>query len=259
MRSLRIFWFFSLSSIKVTLQQGTSVFFFLLGKLVRFLFFGFFIYHLISRSEVLAGYTLIQTLIFFLTYNIVDSLSQLLFRNVYRFRPLVITGDLDLLLIKPFHPFLRVLIGGLDVLDAIPTTLMIAVLGYFLSQAEGIEALNMLWYVLLIGNACIIATAFHIMVLALGLLTTEVDHTIMIYRDITRMAALPIDIYAEPLRTILTFVIPIGIMVSFPVQALYNLLSWQFIIVGVVLAGAMIGAALWLWHYGLMQYQSAGS
>lgn len=240
------------------LDHRIGVIAFLAGKIIRFLVFFLFIYYLVARTRFFLGYNLNQTLIFFLTFNFIDTLSQLLFREVYRFRPLIVSGELDGILLKPHHPFIRVLIGGVDILDAfliIPYSLLLV---YFLIKAN-VNFLNIIHYSLLIINSLIIATGFHIIVLALGILTTEVDHTIMIYRDISRMTALPVDIYKEPLRFILTFLIPVGIMMTIPVKALLNLLSLQIIILSFFIAFAFFGFSIFLWEIALKKYQSVGS
>jgi ABC-2 type transport system permease protein len=144
---------------------------------------------------------------------------------VYRFRPLVVSGDFDTVLVKPVHPFVRVLLGGFDVLDVLPTILYFIFAGYLISIIPEINPLSLITYIGLLINGLVIATAFHILVLAVGILSSEVDHTIMIYRDVTRLAAFPMEIYSEPLRSVLTFVIPIGLMVSNPVKSLLGLLS----------------------------------
>lgn len=257
-RNIAIFWFFSLTSFRVISQQRTAIIFFTIGKIVRFVFFGFFIYHLVNNSELLAGYTLAETMIFFLTYNLIDSLTQMVFRQVYRFRPLVISGELDLILVKPFHPFLRILVGGVDILDIIPSLISAGLLGYFILQVESLTGSNVLLYLGLFINACVLATSFHIIVLSLGILTTGIDHTMMIYRDISRMAALPIDIYREPLRTILTFVIPVGMMITVPVKGLLGGLTTGFVGISIVFSLGVLLFSLYTWRYALAKYQSAG-
>lgn len=257
-RSLSIFWFYSIASFKIIAQQRTAIFIFTFGKIVRFALFGFFIYHLLHNSRLLAGYTLVETMIFFLTYNFIDSMTQFIFRQVYRFRPLVITGELDLILVKPFHPFLRILIGGVDILDVFPSVLIFGLLSYFIFQLDTITSIDVFIYILLLVNGFILGASFHILVLTLGILTTGVDHTIMIYRDISRMTALPIDIYREPLRTILTFVIPIGLMMSIPVKGLLNILSLPFILLCFGFSFFVLFLSLKSWNYALQKYQSAG-
>jgi ABC-type uncharacterized transport system permease subunit len=88
-----------------------------LGKILRFVFLFGVIFLVFSKTKIIAGWSLKQVVILYLTFNFIDTFSQLLYREVYRFRPQVISGNLDLILVKPYHPFLRVLIGGVDFLD----------------------------------------------------------------------------------------------------------------------------------------------
>lgn len=243
----------------MSLQQKVGATMFLLGKLLRFGISTMFIYYLLKNTRILAGYTLNETLVFYLTFNIVDSISQQFFREVYRFRPLIISGDFDTILVKPIHPFTRILVGGIDILDVLPTLLYIGMLIYFMSLLHLTASVMIVVYLLMIINSLIITTGFHILVLAMGIISTEVDHTIMIYRDITRMGSFPIDIYSEPIRSIITFVIPVGIMMSFPVKALFGLLTPVFIIGSFVFGMVFFAVSLWCWNGALARYQSASS
>ena len=255
----KVFWLYTQNSIQISLQQQVGVIFFLFGKLLRFGMFGVFIYFLMQKTQVLAGYNLYQTLIFFLTFNIIDGITQLLYREVYRFRPLILSGDFDTVLVKPIHPFVRILVGGVDVLDILPLLIYTGLLVFFMGQVGDITTTSIFMYAALVLNGVLIATAFHICVLAMGILSTEVDHTIMIYRDITRMGSFPVDIYTEPLRFFITFVVPIGLMISFPVKALFGMLSINIILLSFGLALVFFFVALRLWKFALLRYQSASS
>ncbi|MFW5704134.1 MAG: ABC-2 family transporter protein [Patescibacteria group bacterium] len=256
---LVVFWEYTRQSIKISTQQQVGAVFFIFGKLLRFGMFALFVYYLLSQTKLLAGYTMNQTLIFFLTFHIIDGLAQMLFRQVYRFRPLILSGDLDLVLVKPVHPFVRILVGGVDILDVIPLIVYTGILFWILPLTSGITVVSMVLYGVLILNALVIATAFHIFVLCLGILSTEVDHTIMIYRDITKMGSFPVDIYAQPIRWIITFIIPIGIMITFPVQALFGILSGQLLLISIIFSIVFLGLALISWRYAITRYQSASS
>lgn len=258
-RYLKIIKQYSLNSIKISLEHKGSAVLFLFGKLLRFGMSALFIYFLLSKTTFLAGYTLTQTMLFYVTYSLIDSITQQLFREVYRFRPLIISGDFDTVLVKPVHPFVRVLVGGFDILDILPTILYVGLSTYLITLIPGLDAAEILWYVLLVCNGLLIATAFHIMVLALGIFSTEVDHTIMIYRDITRLGAFPIDIYSEPLKSVLTFVIPIGIMVSFPVKSVLGILSPNLVIISFGIGLLFLTISIMMWQASLAKYQSASS
>lgn len=257
-RFFRIFFLFSRNSLKTTLMHRTGIILFTLGKTLRFAMFFAFVFFLVHKTQTLAGYAPSQIIIFFLTFTIIDTVSQLFFREVYRFRPLVLSGELDTILVKPYHPFMRILIGGIDVMDAVMIIPYTGLLVVALFQVGNITPISGVFYFLLIVNALVLATGFHMLVLALGVLTTEIDHAIMIYRDVTRLGGMPIDIYREPIRFTFTFILPVGIMMSFPVKALFNLLSPSFIFVSFLFGISTLFAGLCGWEYAIKKYQSWG-
>jgi ABC-2 type transport system permease protein len=213
---------------------------------------------LLSKTDTLAGYTLHQTLFFFLTFNLIDVIAQFLFREVYRFRPLIVSGSFDLVLIKPINALFRSLMGGADILDLfIIPPLIFAV--YYLGSLLGPSAGQVILYIILIANGLVIATAFHIAVLSLGIITLEIDHTIMIYRDLTNLGRLPIDIYKQPLKGILTYLIPVGIMVTLPAKAMMGLVTPVGVAMSFALGFIMMMLTLRFWKLALRQYTSASS
>lgn len=258
-RNLKIFFIFSKFALKTTFQTRLGIILLMLGKIVRFIFFFFLILLIFTKIKIIKGYTINQAIIFYLTFNLIDTTSQILFREVYRFKYSVVSGNFNLVLTKPYHPFLQILVGGVDYLDLIMLIPYMILTLYFLSLSSKIYDLaSIMLYILLIINGLLIATAFHIAVLAFGIITTETDNTIMIYRDLTNLGRFPIDIYKNPLRDIFTFIIPVGVMMSFPAQALFNLLSWQKISYAFILTSVLLMSSLKFWSYGLKKYQSWG-
>lgn len=225
-RNITIFRLFSKYALKSALLHPVGALLFTFGKLIRFVLFFFFVFFLVSKTSTLKGYSVDQAIVFYLTFNVIDTTAQLFFREVYRFRQLVVSGDLDGILVKPYHPFLRVLFGGIDPMDAIMLILYVFLTAIYVAKISAtVTPVAIVMYFLLIINAFVVATAFHITVLAFGILTTNVDHGVMIYRDLTSVGRFPIEIYQEPFRWIITFLIPVGIMMSFPTQSLFGTLN----------------------------------
>lgn len=235
-----------------------GVFVFIVGKLMRFGFFLAFIYFLLIRTNTLAGYTLQQTIFFFLTFNLIDVIAQFLFREVYTFRYLVVSGSFDLVLVKPMSALFRSLMGRADVFDFFTIPPLIFAI-YYMGMQMGPTLTQAILYVLLLLNGLLIATAFHIATLSLGMATLEIDHTIMIYRDLVNLGRLPIDIYQQPLRGILTYLVPVGIMISLPVKALMGLVSTTGVLVSLGLGFVMFILSLRFWNFALTKYTSASS
>lgn len=247
------------NAFQIALASRFGAIFFLLGKALRTIFFLVFLLIIVNQTKVLAGYTTIQTVFFFLTFTIMDNITQLLFREVYRFRPMVVSGTFDLVLTKPINPLFRILAGGADVLDLFMLAPYIASLIFVAMQLGTFNIANIIAYLALLVNGLIIALSFHILVAALGVLTTEIDHTVMIYRDILSTGRVPVDIYREPLRSILTFIIPVGIMVTYPVQAFLGILSWGGIIISFLFSSILLWSTMTFWQFALTKYASASS
>jgi ABC-2 type transport system permease protein len=247
-------------TFKIDLSNRFVAAFALSGKVLRFLFFLVFLFLLVGRTETLASYNLYQMVFFFLTFNLVDILIQFFLRGVYDFRGLIVSGDFDLVLAKPISPLFRCLSGRTDVYDLITLIALIIFMAIFLLAgyiALTIEGL--LLYLLLILASFIIGLAVHISVLAVGILTTEIENLIWIFRDLSSMGRVPIDVYREPLRTFMTVVIPVGVLMTFPAKALMGLLSWQWVIFSFVISGLFLFLSLRFWKYALTQYSSASS
>ena len=254
----RIWWLMSKNSFVAVLYSKLALFIFLTGKLIRFSFFLVFLFFLVKGTNSLAGYNFQQAAFFFLTYNFIDVVAQFLFREVYRFRPLIVTGDFDLVLVKPVNPLFRVLLGGADIIDLITIPPLVWGLIY-VACGFNPNFTQVALYILLVFNGLLIATAFYIFVLAFGIITFEIDNVVMIYRDVSSLGRLPIDIYREPMHFIITYLIPIGIMVSFPVKALMGLINPWGVILSFFLGVGLILVAIRVWDLSLKRYSSASS
>lgn len=252
----------TLSSFQTSFMSQIGAIIFTFGKILRFLFFLLLVLIIVTKTKALAGYDLTQSLIFYLTFNVIDSTTQLLFRDVYRFREKIVSGDFDLTLSKPSSPLFRILLGGADPLDLlaiIPYLILLAIFITIFIVKSSLSPFFFLYYFILLINSLVIAASFHIFVLSLGIITTEIDHTIMIYRDLTSMGRFPVDIYKEPLRGFITFIIPVGVMMTSPPKALFGLLSPSAVILSGFVGALFLFLSLRLWRYSLRQYSSASS
>lgn len=257
MKTLKIILYYSASSFQQSISNIPVFLLFTASKLIRYGLFIFFLYSLFNGLSSVGGYTRYQMLFFYLMFNIVDTTSQMMFREVYRFRQLVTTGGFDMVLVKPFSPLVRVLLGGPDMIDLVMIAIILAATFYvgknYIHPSFGQVAISSLMVI----NSLIITATFHIIVLSIGILTLSIDHLVMIYRDLTALARIPVDIFTEPLRFIITFVIPLGIMFTFPAKALFGLISWQLILISFVIGVGSLVLSIKFWQWSLKSYQSA--
>lgn len=258
-RYLKLWYLLSIFSTQIGLESRFGAVFFLIGKFLRFIVFFFFIFILASTVKYIAGYTLWQMILIFATFNLIDVSSQFFFREVYKFRGYVVQGTLDYFLIKPVIPLFRFLFGGADALD-LPILITSIVLVFIsLIKVGDVTWVGIVLYIALILNALTISLSFHIFILALGILTTNVDNLLWLYRDLIEMGKIPVTLYKYPLRGIITFVIPVGIMITFPAQAAFGDLFPELVLLSFLMGFIFILLSGVFWRFSIKRYSSASS
>ncbi len=240
-------------------NRGSNILFFV-GKAIRLGFMLLFLWVLKTNITSIGGYTSDHLVVFFLVYQFIDTFAQILYRGVYLFSTIVRRGEFDFMLLAPISPLFRALTGKPDINDAlflIPST---ALSIWIISQLSlTITVSSVVFFAFLMCNSILIATALHILVLVIGILTTEVDGVIWMYRDLSRMAQFPISIYLEPLRSILYFVIPVGIMVTIPAEVLLGITPQNTVLFSTIFGICFFVLSLKIWTWSLTKYQSASS
>ena len=253
------FWYkVTITSFLSSLANRLSFTIFVFAKSLRVLLFYLFLNLLLGSVGGLASYNRDQVVFSFLNFYLIDSLSQLFLRGVYFFRNRVVEGSFDYVLLRPINALFSVLSGHTDVQDLVVTLgLAVAVVlqGFSLKATPAAVVL----YLLLLINGLLISTSFHILIVSFILVSLDIDHAVMVYRDVQSMARFPIEIYREPLRFILTFVIPIGVMIFFPVKVLLGLLSPYLLLVSLLISFFLFFLSLRIWKFSLRSYSSASS
>lgn len=255
---LKVWWMMAKNAVLAWSSNRNVFLVFLLGKIIRFIAYFGFLFLLVRGTNGFLGYSQDQILFVTAVYAFVATVVQFFLRSVYTFRTLVVTGDFDLILTKPLNALFRVLLGGPDPIDLItipPVTLVMIWLGSHLNPSP----VSILFFVLLLINSFLVAAAFHIFVLGLGVITLEVDHLIMVYRDFESMGRYPVDIYKKPLGWILTFVIPVGLMMTIPARALGGLVGGVGVIGSLAVGITIFYLSLKFWNFALTKYTSASS
>ncbi|TSD01117.1 MAG: hypothetical protein Athens071425_483 [Parcubacteria group bacterium Athens0714_25] len=231
-----------------------------LGKMVRFGFFLLLIVSIFNYTNTMAGYSKYEVILFFLTFNLLDVLAQAFFRGIYHFGNDVKQGNFDYNLVKPVNPLFYLMSRITDILDMI---LLIPIGGFIffvvgkLPIAIGLE--NILSYLFFIMSGLIIVVAFHILGACVIIWSTENENTIWLYRDLMNVGRFPPEIFSPTIQNVFIFVIPVIIIVAFPAKAFLGILSWQWMVFGLLYAILFFVTSLLIWKISLKKYSSASS
>lgn len=233
---------------------------FIFGKLFRLATAFLFIWVIMERAKLIAGYNLAQAIFILALFNLISSLTQLFMRGIYLFRQKVIDGSFDFYLLNPLSELFYSLFSYTDPLDLI---LFFPYLGIVIWAWVGtgfpVTLISIIFIFLIIIISEIMILSWHIFIISIGVRYLEVDNTIMLYRDLEKMASMPIEIYGKFGSAVLTYVFPFAIMATIPARLVFGLFNPWYLLVFAVLALVQLKLSLWFWHRSLLSYSSASS
>lgn len=242
---------------QLTYRLGSAGF--LIGKMFRLVFFFAFMAAVFNHVETVAGYSLLETALFFMTYNLVDMTAQILFRGVYGARRTVSEGDFDFYLVQPCSPLFRMTCSSVDFLDIITIIPVIVMTGVCFHRLPPLGAAAYAAYGALMLNGVALIFSIHVLVAGLAVRTQELESAIWIYRDVMFMGKFPVDVYAPAVRWALTIGVPVAVMTTFPAKAALGLLSPAWIVYAFALTAAALPLSWLFWRGSVARYTSSSS
>lgn len=248
------------NNLQNQLLTASSSLFFIVGKIVTFVFTLLTIFAIFSTTNTIVGFSLHQAIIVTVVYNLIDSFTQFLFRSIYSFRPILLRGEFDLDLLKPLPSFFRPLLSGPDFFDLPPLVIQIFTLVFFLIRFNIHPSfVNVLTFLALFVVSIIVAFSLHLLMAAFSVLTTEVDNIAWIYRSFVRAGIVPTDVYSGYFRLILDYIVPVTILVTIPAKAILGLLDPNVFVYVVAFSAILLTISLYFWRFTLRHYTSTGS
>lgn len=254
--------------LKLTIQQfqqqiansrGAALLF-IISKLFRLATAFLFLWVILDKAKLLVGYNFQQAVLILALFNLISSTTQLFMRGIYIFRQKVVDGTFDFYLLNPLNELFYSLFSYTDPLDLI---LFLPYLGIVIWAWIGTGTALTLSSILILLAIIVIVELFilawHIIIIAVGVRYLEVDNTIMLYRDLEKMASMPIEIYGKLGSSVLTYVFPFALMATIPARVIFGLYNPWYLLGFALLALIQLRLALWYWRNALTHYSSASS
>ncbi|HLG76321.1 MAG TPA: ABC-2 family transporter protein, partial [Ktedonobacteraceae bacterium] len=114
-------------------------------------------------------------------------------------------------------------------------------------------------WLLLISAGLIIAWALRILIASASLWASSIELDIL-YSSLWQFGRYPVEVYRQPLRFVLTYVLPFAFLATFPTRALTDHGSSLLLpLLGIGTSGVAIIIARFVWTAGLRRYTSATS
>ena len=213
-----------------------------------------------TRVQTIAGWQPEAAIILFGTFQIMSGvLTTYMEPNVAWFRYQILEGRLDDILLKPVPALFLASLGtsaSWGLLD-IATGIVLVGIGQCL-----VGTLPPWWHMvswLILMMVGIVMTWSSRVVLASAAFWAPSFQPDVLYKALWQFGRYPVQIYQQPLRFILTYVVPIAFVATFPAQALTHGSSAPFLGASVLGGAGAILLVRSVWTAGLRRYTSATS
>ena len=166
-------------------------------------------------------------------------------------------GTFDLLLIKPRNILFVTLLTGIDIEDLGKLIGGIALFSFAVHQIPDPGALNWLIFILLLLCSLIVFMSFSLIMSASGFKWVGNSRVYEIFTVLTSFSMYPKSIFSKGIQILITAIIPLALMGSFPASLLLQkFLNGLFISLGSCLFFLVF--SIFFWYRMLKSYTSAG-
>ena len=214
-----------------------------------------------SNTETIGGWDFGELIALLGVFRLVHTLMiALIWPNTEKFNQSFRDGSMDYTLLQPVNSMFLVTFSRITVWrawDLILASILVAI-GVNLSGATT-TPLDILTFILLTVSGAIIIYSLWIVLIALTFWFTKFDNNVTILQALLDAGRYPVTVYPVWLRILVTFVIPIAVATTIPLQGLRGDLTLPRVLMFLAIGIASFLIASQVWKRGLKQYSGASS
>jgi ABC-2 type transport system permease protein len=211
------------------------------------------------RGEV-AGWTNAEVLVVIGMFFTMNGLRQALLQpNLERMTEYVRRGTLDFLLTKPFDPQLLVSLRQVSVSNLVDPLLGLTLAGVGLGlSGRGVSFGAVTSFLLLLVAAMLLLYALTLVLMAGAVILVAAEELGQISFGVVELARFPVQLYRNPVQSILTLV-PVAFLTTIPAEALLGRLDPRLLLLAPVVALGAVALATLTWRRSLRSYNGASA
>ena len=214
-----------------------------------------------SNTTSLGGWGLGELIALLGVFRLVNAMmAALIWPNTEKFNTSVRDGTLDYTLLQPANSMFLVTFSRIVIWRAWDLVLAAILIVTGIRMAGGgVTPLNLASFFLLAATGSLILYSLWIVMIAATFWFVKFDNNVTILQALLDTGRYPSSVYPFWLRIVVTFVIPVAVATTVPLQALRGeLAAWQVLMfVGVSAASFFVASRVWL--AGVKKYSGASS
>jgi ABC-2 type transport system permease protein len=214
-----------------------------------------------SNTTTLGGWGLGELIALLGVFRLVNTLMiALIWPNTEKFNQSIRDGSMDYTILQPVNSLFLVTFSRITVWRIWDLVLAIVLIVVGIDMTGDVTtAFNILTFILLAITGTIIIYSLWIVLIAMTFWFTKFDNNVTILQALLDAGRYPSTVYPVWLRVIVTFIIPIAVATTIPLQALRGELGPGQILLFVTISIASFWVTTKIWKLGLKQYSGASS
>jgi ABC-2 type transport system permease protein len=214
-----------------------------------------------SNTTTLGGWGLGELIALLGVFRLVNTLMiALIWPNTEKFNESIRDGSMDYTILQPVNSLFLVTFSRITIWRIWDLVLAIVLIFVGINMAGSIVTLfSFLTFILLATSGGMIIYSLWVVLIAMTFWFTKFDNNVTILQALLDAGRYPSTVYPVWLRVIVTFVIPIAVATTIPLQALRGELASGQILLFAGVSVISFWFATKVWQRGLKQYSGASS
>jgi ABC-2 type transport system permease protein len=214
-----------------------------------------------SNTTTLGGWGLGELIALLGVFRLVNTLMvALIWPNTEKFNQSIRDGSMDYTILQPVNNMFLVTFSRITVWRIWDLVLAIVLIVAGINMAgDIITPFTVLTFILLTISGSMIIYSLWIVLIALTFWFTKFDNNVTILQALLDSGRYPATVYPAWLRIIVTFIIPIAVATTVPLQALRGDLGPSQIFLFIAISIVSFWVASKVWKAGLKRYSGASS
>ena len=214
-----------------------------------------------SNTETLGGWGFGELIALLGVFRLINTLMiALIWPNTEKFNQSIRDGSMDYTILQPVNSMFLVTFSRITVWRIWDLVLAIILIVVGITKSGDVTTpLSTLTFILLTVSGAVVIYSLWIVLIALTFWFTKFDNNVTILQALMDAGRYPVTVYPVWLQIIVTFIIPIAVATTVPLQALRGELDLPRVSLFFVIGIAAFLVASRVWKAGLKRYSGASS
>lgn len=214
-----------------------------------------------SNTATLGGWGPGELVALLGVWRLVNTLmAAIIWPNTERFNASVRDGSLDYTLLMPVNSLLLISLSRIVIWRVWDVLLAAALIVAGIGMSGGATSpLSLLSFLALAASGTLVIYSLWVVLIALTFWFVKFDNNVTILQALMDAGRYPATVYPPWLRLIITFVVPVAVATTVPLQALRGDLRWWQVLLFLAVGLATVLVAAQVWRAGVSRYSGASS